>query len=286
VTRALVLGGGGPVGIAWEAGLVAGLVEAGIDLSQADLIVGTSAGSVVGAQLAMGLTPAAVVAPYTGGDLPSSPSERLSTPPDLTPLIGKLMESYAGERPAVEVYKEIGAWALAAQTMSEEDFVGSFRLSHLPAGYWPPKKFSCTAVGATSGEFVEWNQAAGVALERAVASSCAVPGVYPPITINGQRYVDGGMRSGTNADLAKGYDVVVIVAVSSAALPEVFRRPLDREMKVLGESGSRIELIRPDAESLASFGPNLMDARMRPAAAANGIRQGKAGLESLKTLWG
>jgi len=93
-TRALVLGGGGPVGIAWEAGMIAGLAEAGIDLAAADFILGTSAGSVVGAQLAMGRTAASLAASFTGkSEMPSSPSESLSTPPDLSVLVTKLMES-------------------------------------------------------------------------------------------------------------------------------------------------------------------------------------------------
>ncbi len=97
--------------------------------------------------------------------------------------------------------------------------------------------------------------------------------------------MDGGMRSATNADLAKGYDVVVVVSISSEASPEVFRRPLERELLALRASGSRVEIVRPDAESIEAFGPNLMDFRRRPAAAASGMRQGKAGLRTLLDLW-
>jgi NTE family protein len=98
--------------------------------------------------------------------------------------------------------------------------------------------------------------------------------------------MDGGMRSATNADLAKGYDVVVVVAISSPAVPEPLRRPLERELQSLRDSGSRVALVTPDAESLAAFGPNLMDFARRPAAAASGMRQGKAGLDTLRDLWG
>lgn len=286
--RALVLGGGGPVGIAWESGLIAGLAEAGIDLARADFIVGTSAGSVVGAQLATGRSAVSLADSFIGkGELPSSPSESLAAPPDLSVLATKLMESYAGVRPAEEVCAEIGAWALSAPTMSEEAFLASFghTMAGLPENFWPERRYSCTAVDAVSGEFTEWGNESSVSLVRAVASSCAVPGIFPPVSINGGKYMDGGMRSGTNADLAKGYEIVVVISVSSGALPEVFRRPLERELQLLRDSGSRVELLQPDAGSLESFGPNLMDYRRRPAAAVAGILQGKAGMAGLRELW-
>jgi NTE family protein len=287
-TRALVLGGGGPVGIAWEAGLIAGLAESGIDLGAADFIVGTSAGSVVGAELAMGRSAESLAGSFTGkGELPTSPSESLTTPPDLSILVAKLMESYGGTRPAEEVCAEIGAWALAAPVMSQEAFLSSFgkTLSGKPEGYWPQRNYACTAVDAVSGVFTTWDQRSDVSLIRAVASSCAVPGVFPPVEIAGRRYIDGGMRSGTNADVAKGYDVVVVISISSEVMPEAFRRPLERELGVLREGGSRVLVIRPDAESFASFGPNLMDYRKRPDAAQSGIRQGQAGSDALRELW-
>jgi len=284
-SRALVLGGGGPVGVAWESGLIAGLAEAGIDLSRADFIVGTSAGSVVGAQIAMGRTPAALLEPYTGTP---PPSESMAPPPDLSQLVAKLMESYAGVRPNEEVCREIGAWALQASTINEEAHVARFEgmLAGLPQERWPERKFACTAVDAVNGKFMTWDNDSGVPLARAIASSCAVPGIASPITINGRRYMDGGMRSATNADLAKGYEVVVVVSISSQAVPEAFRRPLEREVLALHDSGSRVEIIRPDAQSIEAFGPNLMDFRRGAAAAASGIRQGKASVDTLRDLWG
>jgi NTE family protein len=287
-SRALVLGGGGPVGVAWESGLIAGLAESGIDLSNADFIVGTSAGSVVGAQLALGRTPAALVEPFTGKGEPAPPPDAsMSKPPDLSLLLAKLMDSYAGVRPNDEVCREIGAWALETAGVSEEAFVASFAhsLAGLPAERWPARRFACTAVDAVSGKFVIWDNDSAVPLARAIASSCAVPGIASPISIHGRRYMDGGMRSPTNADLAKGHDVVVVVSISSQAAPEPFRRPLERELQTLRDSGSRVELVSPDAESLAAFGPNLMDFGRRPAAAVNGIRQGKASLDKLLDVW-
>ena len=125
MSRALVLGGGGPVGIAWESGLLAGLAENGVDFSNADFIVGTSAGSFVGAQLALGRSPAHIAAPDLAGAVPAPASS--GPPPDLTTLITKMLEAASGKRPAEEVRAEIGAWALNSPTMSEEDFIAGSR---------------------------------------------------------------------------------------------------------------------------------------------------------------
>jgi NTE family protein len=303
MTRALVLGGGGPVGIAWEAGLIAGLAEGGVDLAEADFIMGTSAGSFVGSQLAMGRKAGdmagAILAEAerrkSAADIARPPSAPASgerpAAPNLMPLMRMMQEAAAGTRDPKEVRQEIGAFALAAKTVDEDTFIKSFgrQLSGDQAERWPQKAYACTAVDAESGEFVVWDNDSKVGLARAVASSCSVPGVYPPITINGRRYIDGGMRSGTNADVAKGHDLVVVVALriggADAAQAERQRAVLDRELKVLTDGGSRVELITPDEASQAAFGANLMDARVRPAAAQAGLAQGRALAAAFKEKW-
>jgi NTE family protein len=278
--RALVLGGGGPVGIAWESGLLAGLAENGADLSSADFIVGTSAGSFVGAQLALGRTPAQIAAPDLAGSVRAPVAG--GPAPDLTILITKLIETVSGKRPPEDARAEIGAWALSAPAMSEEEFIGRFApaLDGASDGPWPVKSYACTAVDATDGSFHVWNKEAGIGLARAVASSCAVPGIYPPISFRGHRYVDGGIRSATNADLAKGYDLVVVIALTLRGLPsaigDAFRLRFEAELQVLRDSGSRVEVISPDEEASAAFGMNLMDASRRQPSAQAGLRQGRA----------
>ena len=291
MSRALVLGGGGPVGIAWETGLLAGLSEQGINLGEADLIVGTSAGSAVGAQLAMGRDPQqmyAAVAADSGSAKPGSTRSNTGSggaAPDLSGLMQLMARAATGEGSTAELRKEIGAFALAAKTMGEEDFIATFGRMLASTDSWPAKHFTCTAVDALTGEFKTWDNDSGVPLSRAVASSCSVPGVYPPITINGRRYIDGGMRSGTNADLAKGYDsvVVVVVTAGSASNPraEVARRRLEKELEVVRDSGGKVSVISPDEASVNAFGLNLLDFTRRAGAAAAGIAQGRSIVDSL-----
>ena len=304
MSRALVLGGGGPVGIAWEAGLIAGLSEGGVELAEADFIMGTSAGSFVGSQLAMGRKASDMAAAIVAEADRQRSAAQIATPPssasggerpaapNLMPLMRMMQEAAAGTRDPTEVRKEIGAFALAAKTVDEATFIKSFgrQLSGDQAAGWPTRDFACTAVDADTGAFVIWNNDSKVGLAQAVASSCSVPGVYPPITINGRRYIDGGMRSGTNADIAKGHELVVLVALriggADAAQAERQNALLDREIKALTDEGAKVEVITPDPASQAAFGPNLMDARVRPAAAKAGLEQGRALAAQLKPVWG
>jgi NTE family protein len=176
--------------------------------------------------------------------------------------------------------------------MSEEDFIARFAPSLGVAldGSWPSKPYACTSVDAADGSFVIWNKEAGIGLARAVASSCAVPGIYPPISFGGHRYIDGGMRSATNADVAKGYETVIIVAVTLRSMPsfiaDVFRRRFEAEVQAVRDSGSRVEVIVPDEESNTSFGVNLMDAGRRQPSAQAGLRQGRIEAARIVEIWG
>lgn len=294
VTRAVVLGGGGPVGIAWESGIAAGLAEHGINIGEADFIMGTSAGSVVGSQLALGRSPQSLLAaqlalPAATGLPPGSGTP--ASAPDLTPLMELMARAATSTDPPEQVRAEIGAFALAAKTMSEEEWLASFgRIADFGAEGWPGHSYTCTAVDAETGEFVTWGQGSGVPLGRAVASSCAVPGIFPPITLNGRRYIDGGMRSATNADVAKGHDRVLAVAVTVGlappGVPDRSRMSLDDEVGALREGGAAVETIVPDRESLEVFGVNLMDGSRRAACAEAGLRQGRAEGQRLKAFWG
>lgn len=284
--RALVLGGGGSVGIAWETGLAAGLADEGIDLRLADKIVGTSAGSFVGAELASGRAPAALRARLTESATARSRAVPATTgalpAPDLTKLMNFMARVPKSEAEALELRAEIGAYALEAQTVPEETCIGFFAsVADTP---WPAK-YACTAVDAQDGRFVVLDHNTGTSLARGVASSCSVPGLFPPITINGRRYVDGGMRSATNFDLAEGYERVIAVAVIPPGGAAFMAARIDPELAQLRRGGSHVELITPDAASLDSFGPNLMDASRQAAALEAGVKQGRAEAVRIRSVW-
>ncbi|MGZ4643112.1 MAG: patatin-like phospholipase family protein [Blastococcus sp.] len=269
---ALVLGGGGITGIAWEIGVVAGLAEAGVDLSSADFVVGTSAGSVVGAQLTSG---AELEAMY-GRQLAPATGEKVSR------LNRGTMARFAwamlrtrGDHTAFR--RRIGELALAAEkaglTPSEQerlDVIGGRLISTA----WPERALAVTAVDAETGEFRTFDRDSGVPLVSAVAASCAVPGVYPPVSIDGRRYVDGGMRSAANADLAQGYDRLVVLAPISRG----FGPMASVDAQVTGLV-ARVAVVSPDAASKAAIGKNVLD----PAARAPSAKAGRAQAASVAT---
>jgi NTE family protein len=123
-------------------------------------------------------------------------------------------------------------------------------------------------------------------LVRAVASSCSVPGIFPPITIGGRRYIDGGMRSATNADLADGHDTVLIFSMlTGARATSMLASGFDEELGKLRANGASVEVVAPDEEAGEQIGPNLMDPAVAPAAAEAGVRQGGRAAERVRALW-
>lgn len=274
--RALVLGGGGITGIAWEWGVLAGLAKAGIALNEADVVVGTSAGSVVGAQMASGIDPAeryeAQLAPPDGeiaAALGSGTVLRLG------------LAMFAGSRTPRRVRQRIGRLARRARTGDEAARVAVID-SRLPVKEWPERRLLITAVDTATGEFRVFDRDAGVPLVSAVAASCAVPAVWPPVTIDGRRYMDGGVRSGANADLAAGYDKIVVLA----PLPRGFG-PMTGVTAQVEElrKGSSVALVTPDATALAAFGRNVLDPAKRADAARAGLTQSASVIEPVREVW-
>lgn len=287
MTRALVLGGGGPLGFAWECGLIAGFAQAGVDLGQADYILGTSAGAITGARLASGVESARLA------DMLLDPAAAPVQPPMPPPsegflrLSGLMAEAHSGARHPAEVRREMGAVALAAETAPEALFVEAIRREGgLPRGGWPSPRFGCTAVDVGDGGFQIWDAGAGVELPAAVASSCSVPGLFAPITVGGRRYMDGGMRTPTNADLAGGHDIVVVVAVLTGRSPDWMARALAEELESLKSGGSTVVSITLDEAAATAFGVNAMDVSRKPAVARAGLAQATAQAAVLAEAWG
>lgn len=286
MTRALVLGGGGPVGIAWETGLIAGLAEGGVDVSDADWILGTSAGSVVGAQLASGRSPANLLeAEYAQADRAREASGKSGPAPDLGPLMALMAKRTPGETPSKGLLIEFGQMALAARTLPEETYLAGFGRLAEEDRPWP-ERFACTAVDADSGEFVVWSRDTAAPLGRAVGSSCCVPGIFPPVSIEGRRYIDGGMRSGTNADLAHDHNKVLLVAVVPPAFAGFMMGGIEQELESIRAKGGETCLLVPDAASGEAFGPNLMDGSRREPIARAGFAQGLQAADKVRAFWG
>jgi NTE family protein len=295
-SRALVLGGGGPVGIGWESGLIAGLGECGVRLAEAGYILGTSAGAFVGAQLALGRDPAemyqaqlSAAGRYEGSDRASGP------PPNMMGLMGIMQALARGEMSVPELRKEAGRLSLNSQTMGEEQFVSTMSAMQNLPDEWPSQPYACTAIDALTGELVTWANDSGVRLDHAVTSSCAVPGVYPAITINGRRYYDGGIGTATNSTLARGHERVLVVAVGGGTPPVMTdeirmmrERQMERfeaEVQELRDAGSQVEVVRPDPEAIEAFGMNVMDATRRRPAAEAGLAQGRREADRLRSFW-
>ncbi|WP_369136964.1 patatin-like phospholipase family protein [Modestobacter versicolor] len=275
---ALVLGGGGITGIAWEIGVIAGLLDAGVDLTGADLVVGTSAGSVVGAQLRSG----APVEELFGSQLEPPASERVARLGRGT-LARYGLAILLARRDDVAFRRRVGRLARTAadtgRTPSEQErreVIGSRLRSH----EWSDRPLVLTAVDAESGEFTTFTRASGVELAAAVAASCAVPGVYPPVTIDGRRYMDGGMRSPANADLAAAYDRIVVIA----PLPRGAGPMASVDAQVTGLV-SRVAVVAPDQASLTAIGRNVLDPAAREPSARAGRAQAASVADRVREVW-
>ncbi|GIH06736.1 patatin [Rhizocola hellebori] len=275
--RALVLGGGGVTGIAWELGMLAGLADAGVDLTAADLFVGTSAGSVVASMIA--------------GDRPLADwyETQLSDPASEIPakLGAGLLARYAWamlrSRTTEQFGMRMGSLALAAPTVTSAQR-REVIAARLPFEGWPERPLKVTAVDAATGEFVVFDRDSGVPLIDAVAASCAVPGVWPPHEINERRFVDGGMRSAVNADVAEGSSQVVILApIVRGGGPMI---PATKQVSALQAQGCQVTLVSPDAAATRAIGTNVLDPGHRKPAALAGRAQAAVVAEQVAKIWG
>lgn len=271
VDHALVLGGGGVAGIAWMTGLLAGLADAGHDVTGADLVIGTSAGATVAAQLGAGLPLGELYARQAEPDLQSA---EIAADIDMESFGAQWQQVMAGVTTAREALLAMGAFALAADTVPEARRRAVIA-SRLPSHEWPDRAITLVAVDCDSAQTAQFTAASGVSLVDAVAASCAVPGIWPPVTIGHRRYMDGGARSPDNADLAAGAARVTVVSPfgMNSQLPSPM--PLADVVAALRDGGSQVTVIEPDAASREAIGVNPLDPATRVPVATAGRAQGR-----------
>ena len=289
---ALVLGGGGAAGNAWEIGIIAGLADAGRDMTGADLVVGTSAGATAAAQVRSGIPPAELLASVLSPPIqPAGPNRERPPSLPMTMVFDRMRAIGAAAASAAELQRAMGAFGLESDAILGPG-AGQRRAvvaARLPSPDWPDKPMIIVTVDAYTGELAAFDRDSGVELVDAVTASTALPGLVPTVSMNGSRYIDSGVRSADNADLASGYANVVVLSPlggRSQTPPEPgqfegLRRPpewgtdLASQVGALREQGSRVEVITPDADSRAAMGTNQMDPATRIPAARAGCAQGK-----------
>jgi NTE family protein len=287
--RALVLGGGGSAGNAWLIGVIAGLFDSGLDVTDADLIIGTSAGATAAAQITSE-TPAQLFAnvlaeahPPTGqvgsggGRIAGGPAAHLD----------RMAGIISASADAADMRRRMGASALDMDAASDGSGSARWRTTvaaRLPSQEWPQRSVLITGIDAGTGEPVVFDRHGGVELVDAVAVSTS--GVLP-YSIGDRHYLDGGYRRNENADLAVGYArVLVLSPLGGRTLhPMEWGMQLSAQVDELREGGSMVETILPDSASLAAFGDNMMNPATRPPAAQAGHRQGIALADQLIGFW-
>ncbi|MFI6151054.1 patatin-like phospholipase family protein [Streptomyces sp. NPDC051109] len=273
---ALVLGGGGLTAFAWQVGMLAGLAEAGVDLGGADLLAGTSAGALLAVELAAGAAP---------DDLYTACADGIRAMPELNFTLGmtvKYLWAALGSRDPATARRRLGKLGLAVRDVPETevfDTIGPL----LPVHAWPDRPLRLFAVDALTGEPTGFSADSGIDLVRAVSASGALPPLFPPITIGQGRWVDGGVRSTTNADLVNDCRRVVVLAPipkSPGASPSV-----DEQVDSLVADGIRAALLVPDHASRRAFGRNPLDPSRIPGAARAGHQQAAAHAEHIHAVW-
>ena len=273
-TRALVLAGAGAAGNAWQLGLIAGLHEAGLDLTASDLIVGTSAGSTVAAQITSGVAPAELYASILAEVPPPQGGAR--RPPISGPDYLAWSDAIiAVSENAGDMRRRFGA---AALERDDPDGAASARWRSIVAARlanheWPTQRVLITAVNARTGEPVVFDRESGVDLVDAVAASTSP---MTPYAIGDDRYINGAYRRSSNADLAAGYTHVIVLEPfgGRSRQPVEWGMNLETQVDELRAAGSRVDVVFPDERSGDVFNANALDPSTRLPAATGGYEQG------------
>ncbi|MGV9911554.1 patatin-like phospholipase family protein [Streptomyces tendae] len=273
---ALVLGGGGLTAYGWQIGVLAGLADAGVDLADADVLAGTSAGSLLALDLAGGSAPADLYKEQLNG-------ERAMLDVDFTfGMTVRYLWAALGSRDPETVVKRLGRLALSVSDVPQTavlDAIGA----QLPVRDWPDRTVRMFAVDALTGRPTAFDADSGTDLLHAMSATCALPPLFPPIGIGSGRWMDGGVRSTTNADLVDDCARVVVLApISKGAGASPSARS---QAETLASRGARVALLTPDRAARRAFGRNALDASRIPGAAREGRRQGVAHAERIGEIW-
>ncbi|WP_223627784.1 patatin-like phospholipase family protein [Microbacterium sp. EST19A] len=289
LTRALVLAGAGAAGNAWQLGLIAGLSAHSLELTEADLIVGTSAGSTVAAQITSGTPSSELYAAIVAEPARPAPGR---TPPATRPaLSGPDYMAWsdaiiAASADAADMRRRIGAAALERDSSEGADAARwrSIVSARLPRHAWPEQRVLIPAVDARTGEPVVFDRHSGIDLVDAVAASTSA---MTPYRIGEDRYLNGGYRRSSNADLAEGFSRVLILEPfgGRSRQPLAWGMDLATQVEELRASGSVVETVFPDAGAGDVFNANALDPSTRLPAARGGYAQGQALAESLRGFW-
>lgn len=290
-TRALVLAGGGAAGNAWQLGLIAGLCDAGVDLTEAELIIGTSSGSTVAAQITSRARPAELYAAILAEDHPPRSGRPGAGTGHRPPMSGPSYLEWSdaiiasAEDPA-DMRRRMGAAALGRDGSDGADSARwrGIVAARLPGVDWPRQRVLIAAVDARTGEPVVFDRDSGIDLVDAVAASTSA---MTPYRIGEDRYLNGGYRRSENADLAAGCGRVLVLSPfgGRTRMPLAWGMDLATQAEELRAGGSRVETVFPDAGAGEVFDANALDPSTRPQAARGGYGQGRALGERLKGFW-
>jgi NTE family protein len=287
--RALVLAGGGAAGNAWELGLIAGLSDARVDVIEADLIIGTSAGSTVAAQITSGTRPAdlyaAILAEVPEPQAGDARSDRGRAPKFAGPSYMEWSNRIiCSAEDASDMRRRMGAAALEmdASDDSSQTRWRDIVAARLPSHHWPQQPVLITAVDAHTGDPVVFDRHSGIDLVDAVAASTG-----NGYRIGENRYINGGYRRSENADLAAGYGRVLVLSPfgGRSRMPLEWGMDLATQVDELRAGGSRVETVFPDAGAGDVFDANALDPSTRLPAARGGYDQGRALAELLAKFW-
>jgi NTE family protein len=271
---AVVLAGGGTVGIGWELSVLIGLEAEGVALGGANRIIGTSAGSIVGALLGSG------VPLLESGRRLLSPNPALAIVPPAAELRAEVTARWSAGPLTRTERAELGRIALDAPTVPLEAWLGRIETT-LDSHVWPAA-LVVTAVDAENGMFRGFDATAGVPLAAAVAASCTIPGWFPPVPIAGRRWIDGGLRSMTNADLARPAGRIVVIAAFRRDGRSLHR--LEAELAPARAAGARIAIVLPEQAFLDATSADSMDPRHLALAGATGVADGRQAAAEVRAV--